>query len=122
MRTVTNSIDRSVATDPAPQAVYQSERYGSSTYTIPGLTSGSTYAIRLHFAGLYQTASGKRRFNVTINGSTVLSNYDIYGVTGARDKAVVREFTETANGSGQIVISFQTVTDNATIEGIEIIR
>jgi len=33
----------------------------------------------------------------------------------------VRGFTATANSSGQIVINFQTVTDNATIEGIEIL-
>jgi hypothetical protein len=42
--------------------------------------------------------------------------------TGARYKAALREFTATANSSGQIVITFTTVTDNATIEGIEIIR
>jgi hypothetical protein len=34
----------------------------------------------------------------------------------------VREFTATANASGQIVIQLTTVTDNATIEGIEIIK
>ena len=124
MRTVSNSIDMSEVNgnDPAPQAVYQSERYGNSTYTIPNLTAGSEYLVRLHFAELYQTATGRRRFNVVINGSTVLSNFDIYAETGARYKATVREFTATANGSGQIVINFTTVTDNATIEGIEIIK
>jgi hypothetical protein len=124
MRTVSNSIDMSGVTgnDPAPQAVYQSERYGNSTYTIPNLTAGSQYTIRLHFAELYQTATGRRRFNVVINGSTVLSNFDIYAETGARYKATLREFTAMANGSGQIVINFTTVTDNATIEGIEILR
>jgi len=122
MRSISNGIDRSGVTDPAPQGVYQSERYGNSTYTLPNLTPNSTYRVRLHFAETYWTSSGKRRFNVVINGSTVISNYDIYAVTGARYKAVVREFTATANGSGQIVINFQTVTDNATIEGIEILR
>ncbi|MBN1601643.1 MAG: hypothetical protein JW915_08545, partial [Chitinispirillaceae bacterium] len=80
------------------------------------------YNVRLHFAELYQTATGARRFNVLINGTAVLTNFDIYSVTGARYKALVREFTATANGSGQIVITFTTVTDNATISGIEIIR
>ncbi|MBN2575862.1 MAG: hypothetical protein JXP73_14945, partial [Deltaproteobacteria bacterium] len=121
MRTVTSSITISGVTDPAPMAVYQSERYGNSTYTFPNLTAGSQYQVRLHFAELYWTATGKRRFNVAINGTTVLSNLDIYATTGGRYRAVVREFTATANASGQIVINFQTVTDNATIEGIEII-
>ena len=51
----------------------------------------------------------------------MLSNFDIYAAAGANYKAVVREFTATANTSGQIVINFTTVTDNATIEGIEIL-
>ena len=121
-RSVTNTITISGITNPAPQKVYQSERYGNSTYTFPNLTAGASYKVRLHFAELYQTASGKRKFNVAINNTTVLSNLDIYATTGARYKAMLREFTTTANSSGQIVIKFTTVTDNATIEGIEIIR
>jgi hypothetical protein len=121
-RTVTNAITISGITNPAPQAVYQSERYGTSTYTFPSLTAGASYKVRLHFAELYQTATGRRKFNVVINGSTVLSSFDIYATAGARYKAVLREFTTTASASGQIVINFQTVTDNATIEGIEIIK
>ena len=119
--TVTNTITTSGVTNPAPAAVYQSERYGNSTYTLPNLTAGSQYTVRLHFAELYQTATGKRVFNVAINGSTVLSNFDIYATAGGNYKAVVREFTATANASGQIVIQLTTVTDNATIEGIEIL-
>ena len=122
MRTVTNTISLTGVADPAPQAVYQSERYGNSSYTIPNLAAGTDYLVRLHFAELYWTATGSRVFNVAINGSTVLSNFDIYAVTGARYKATVREFTAAANGSGQIVITFTTVTDNATIEGIEVLN
>jgi uncharacterized protein (DUF362 family) len=121
MRSVTNTITITGITNPAPQAVYQAERYGTSTYTLPNLTAGSQYTVRLHFAELYQTATGKRVFNVVINGTTVLSNFDIYAVAGAAYKAVLREFTATASSSGQIVINFNTVTDNATIEGIEIL-
>jgi hypothetical protein len=119
---VTSTITTTGVTDPAPQAVYRTERYGNSTYTLPNLTSGASYKVRLHFAEIYQTAAGRRVFNVAINGTTVLSNYDIYAETGARYKAVVKEFTATANASGQIVIQFTTVTDNAKISGIEIIR
>jgi hypothetical protein len=121
-RTVTNTIATSGITNVAPQGVYQSERYGNSTYTFPNLTASAKYTVRLHFAELYQTASGKRVFNVSINGNTVLSNFDIYAAAGAAYQAVVREFTTTGNSSGQIIIQFATVTDNATIEGIEIIK
>jgi hypothetical protein len=122
MNTVSNTITiGSEIANPAPMAVYQSERYGTSTYTVPNLTPGRQYTVRLHFAELYWTAANKRLFNVLINGTTVLSNFDVYAATGARYKALVREFTATANSSGQIVINFNTVTNNATIGGIEII-
>jgi hypothetical protein len=121
-RKVTNSINTAGVANPAPQAVYQAERYGAITYTLPSLTSGASYTVRLHFAELYWTAAGKRKFNVAINTTTVLSNFDIYAAAGAQYKAVVREFTATANSSGQIVIRLTNVTDNATIEGIQVIR
>jgi hypothetical protein len=121
-RTVTNAITTTGVTNPAPQGVYQAERYGAVTYTLPSLTAGASYLVRLHFAELYWTATGKRKFNVAINNTTVLSSYDIYAATGARYKAIVREFTTTASSSGQIVIKLTNVTDNATIEGIQIIR
>jgi hypothetical protein len=118
---VTNTISTTGVTNAAPAAVYQSERYGNSTYTLPGLVASSQYTVRLHFAEIYWSATGKRLFNVLINGATVLSNFDIFATAGAQYKAVVRDFTATANASGQIVIQFNTVTDNATIEGIEVL-
>jgi hypothetical protein len=120
-RSVTNTITIGGIANPAPTAVYQSERYGDSTYTLPNLTPGGAYLVRLHFAELFQTAAGQRVFNVVINGATVLSNFDIFAEVGANYTALVREFAATANSSGQIVIQLQTITDNATIEGIEVI-
>ena len=121
-RTVTNTISISGLTNAAPQGVYQSERYGNVTYTLPSLVASASYTVRLHFAELFQTAAGRRTFNVAINGTTVLSNFDIFATTGAAFKATLREFTTTATSSGQIVITFTTVKDNATIEGIELVR
>ena len=118
---VTNTISTTGVTNAAPAAVYQSERYGNTTYTLPSLVASTQYTVRLHFAEIYWTATGKRLFNVLINGATVLSNFDIFAVAGGQYKAVVRDFTATASASGQIVIQFNTVTDNATIEGIEIL-
>src|SRR5262249_48794031 len=70
------AIDTSGVTDPAPLAVYQSERYGDFTYTFNGLVTGATYKVRLHSAETYWTETGKRRFNVSINGTQVLTNFD----------------------------------------------
>jgi uncharacterized repeat protein (TIGR02543 family) len=118
----TSAITTTGVTNPAPQAVYQTERYGTFSYTLPGLVVAAQYTVRLHFAEIYFTASGQRTFNVVINGTTVLTNYDIYAATGARYKAIVREFTATADALGRIVINFNTVVNNAKSSGIEIIR
>ena len=88
----TSTIDMSGLTNPAPQAVYQYNRYGNSTYTITNLTPNATYWVRLHFAESYWTASGKRVFNVSVNGVSVLNSFDIFAAAGAQNKAIIREF------------------------------
>ena len=115
------TIPTSIAASAAPAAVYQDARQGSITYTIPGLTPGGSNIVRLHFAELYFSAAGSRVFNVTINGSAVLTNFDIYATAGAQYTAVVKQFTETANSSGQMVITFTAVTDQPSINGIEVL-
>lgn len=116
----TATIDTSGLVAPAPQAVYLAERYGNFTYTFTGLISGASYKVRLHSAETYWTAVGQRRFNVLINGTPVLTNFDIIAAAGAANKAVINEFTATASG-GQIAVQYVTVTDNARASGIEIL-
>jgi predicted DNA-binding WGR domain protein len=119
--TSTNAINTSSVSNPAPQAVYQSNRYGTFSYTIGNLTAGKTYTVRLHFAETYWTAAGQRVFNVSINGQQVLTNFDIVGTAGAANKAVVEQFTATADSTGKITLQFTTVKDNAQVNGIEIL-
>ena len=115
-----NTIDLSGVTNPAPMAVYQTGRDGNFTYTIPGFTAGSSHTVRLHFAETFWTSAGSRIFNVSINGTGVLTNFDIFAAAGAMNKAVIEQFTANANSSGQYVIKFTTVKDNSLINGIEI--
>src|SRR5580698_10966616 len=118
--TRTNAIDVSAVYDPAPTAVYQSQRYGNFTYTLPGFSAGSYNKVRLHFADTHWTTPGSRMFNVFINGTQVLTNFDIVETVGAGNKALVENFTLPANSSGQYVIQFSTVVDAATVSGIEV--
>jgi beta-galactosidase len=57
---------------------------------------------------------------VTINGTQVLTNFDIYATSGGVNKAVIEQFSTTANSSGQIVITSANVLDNAEFNGIQI--
>jgi hypothetical protein len=115
-----NTIDVSGVTGPAPAAVYQTARVGNFTYTIPGFAAGSSHTVRLHMCETYHTGAGQRTFNVSINGTQVLSAFDIFATAGATNKATVQQFTTTANASGQYVIQFTTVLDNSLVSGIEI--
>ena len=122
--TVTNpiTIPANLASIAAPAAVYQSARQGTVTYTIPGLTAGSNYTVRLHFAELYFPAAGDREFDVAINGTSVLTNFDIYATAGAQYTAVIKQYVATANSSGDIVISFTNgALDQPMINGIEVL-
>jgi beta-glucanase (GH16 family) len=107
-------------TNPAPEAVYQHHRFGNFTYSLPGFTAGNTYLVRLHFDEFYWSAAGKRVFNVSINGTQVLTNFDVFAAAGGQNIAIVEQINAVANASGQIVIQFTTVTDNAEINGIEV--
>jgi beta-galactosidase len=116
------TIPADLTTIAAPTAVYQSARQGAITYTIPGLTAGASYTVRLHFAELYFTAAGSREFNVAINGNTVLTNFDIYAAAGTNYTAVIEQYIATANSSGQIVIAFTNGThDQPSINGLEVL-
>lgn len=126
-----NQVASAVATtgvaDPGPQAVYQSKRTGSSgvgfIYTIPNFTPGASYLVRLHFADGVSMIAGQRRFNVAINGTKVLANFDIFQAAGGRLKAVVEPFATTANGAGQIVIQYTYGTaGNPLASGIEVLK
>lgn len=117
-----STISTAGVTNPAPQSVYQHQRVGNNfSYTLPGLTAGASYTVRLHFAEFYWTKAGQRVFNVAINGTQVLTNFDIVATAGGQNIAVVEPFTATANAQGQIVLQFTTVTDNAEVNGIEVI-
>jgi hypothetical protein len=114
-------IDTSLVTNAAPLAVYQSERYGDFRYTLTGLTPGRVYVVRLDFAELYWDTPGSRRFNVRINGSPVLTNFDVYAVAGAKDRAVRRQFAATADATGRITIDFASLVNYATVSGIALL-
>jgi beta-glucanase (GH16 family) len=120
--TTASAITTTGLTNPAPQAVYQSERWGATTYTFGGLTAGTGYSVRLHFAEIYFSTANSRKFNVFINGTQVLTNFDVFAASGGQNRAIVKEYTFTPNGSGQIVISYAVGTaDQPKSSGIEII-
>ena len=112
--TVTTTV-----TNTADPTLYKTARYGASfSYTIPA--PAGTYAVTLKFAELYWTAANGRVFNVAINGTKVLSNFDIFAAAGAAFKAVDKTFTVTS--SGTITIQFtQGSAGNPLVNAMQVV-
>jgi len=99
--------------------VYQTARQSLPIYTIP--VPNGNYTVVMKFAEIQYQAAGKRQFNVAINGTQVLTNFDIVATAGAADTAVAVPFPVTVT-SGAITIGLTTgAAGVALINGIEIL-
>ncbi len=115
-----NVIDLSGVTNAAPMAVYQDARQGNFTYTLAGFVPGSSHTVRLHFAETFFSTVGSRTFNISINGTQVMTNFDIFAAAGAKNKAVIQEITGNADSAGTFVVTFTSVVNNSLLSAIEI--
>ena len=99
-------------TNPIPAAIWDTARVGDSEYVIPGLTPGGTYEARLYFMDWYFTYTGQREFDVAIDGTTVLTNFDIIGTANAKGAdgqeafGVEKDFPITVDDTGAVTIDF----------------
>ena len=120
-----DAIDTSGVSNPAPAVVYQTWRASPNfSYALGNLTPGASYTVALDFAEPSNgvTAAGQRQFNVGINGTQVLTNFDIFATAGGQDKAVRETFTATADANGQITINFsQGAANYPLVNGIEVL-
>jgi hypothetical protein len=116
-----NPVSTTGVTNPAPALAYQTERFGNFTYTIPNLTPGGSYTLRLHFAEIYWNQANARLFNVIANGTTLLSNFDVFATAGGKSRAIVESFPVTADSSGKVVVQFVTVKNNAKVSAMELV-
>lgn len=104
--------------------LYQTEEWGDTqsapfSYTFD-LPQGS-YTVKLYFAEIYANwcQTGSRVFNVDINGTPVLQNFDIYDAAGC-ETALIRQFNA-ATVNGKITINFTNVDNlHPKVNAIEI--
>jgi len=100
-------------------AIYQTERYGVMNYNIP--VANGKYTVRLHFAEIYSGCQyiGCRIFNVGVNGTPLLSNFDIFAKVGGYAATIAQTTATVSNGS--LNINLTAIKENPKISGIEII-
>jgi hypothetical protein len=98
--------------------LYQTERYAPTlTYNIPVVND--TYTVTLYFAEIYFNAPGQRVFNVSIEGQTVLQNFDIWAVAG-QFAAVQRTFVVTVTDGVLNIVATASVI-NAKFSAIQVV-
>ena len=99
-------------------ALYQSERYGNFSYNVP--VANGTYEVTYRLAEIYNSASGKRRFDVLTEGSETISNLDIYAVAGKNNAYNVVKTVTVSDGT--LNIRFRSDIDYAKLSALHIIK
>ena len=106
-----------------PMEIFQSERWDHRSndnmqWTFP-VTPG-TYEVRLYFAETYSGTQsvGARVFDVAIEGTLLLDNYDVFANVGS-NAGIVESFQVTSDAN--LNIDFFRVTQNPMIKAIEIL-
>ena len=111
----TNSISKT-----SDAQLYQTERFGSFSYhfSVPN----GNYNVVLKFAEIYWSSPGQRVFNVSINGTQVLTNFDIVAAAGGPRTAIDKAFPVTVN-NGAITVQFILgLADWPKVSAIEVIQ
>ena len=124
---VTATLDASIPAG-TPGELFESKRLDSNQplplmeWAFP-VTNGTDYEVRLYFVELSRCSVGNRIFDVTLEGTTVLSSLDVYEEAGsACNVAFMRDFTVTA-ADDTLNITFPLVNNKpSTIAAIEILE
>jgi hypothetical protein len=103
-----------------PMEVFQDSRTGSFSYSVKGFAPNSTHTVTLYFVEPTFDSVGSRLFNVSINGTAVLSNFDIFLAAGDANTPVAQQVSAAADGAGQYVIIFTSVLNGAVLSGLQI--
>ena len=120
----TFSTTAAISGTPDPP-LFDSERYDNGSgaplqysFSVPN----GTYTVNLHFAEIYSGcfSVGCRVFNVLVQGTTVVSNLDIFAQVGGN--AALVESTTASVTNGTLTIGSGRITQDATISAIEILQ
>ncbi len=66
----------------------------------------ATYSVNLYFAEPDNRSSGKRVFDISIEGRKVLENFDIFKETGAQNRSLVKTFGGVEVADGKLNLEF----------------
>jgi hypothetical protein len=102
-------------------ALYQSLYWnnGPFSYSFPQLPAGS-YQVTLKFAELANLNGTQRQFNVAINGTQVLTNFDVTKAAGGVNRAIDETFPATVGSSGLTINFTQGAANYPIVNAIQV--
>jgi ELWxxDGT repeat protein len=105
--------------------LYLSERWGTFSYNVPVLKG--RYQVVLHFAEIYwgkrnlNGGAGSRKFNVDMEGSRKLTEYDIFTKAGGAMRAIKETFQLDVTDGTLNIAFLKGTADNPKVSAIEVI-
>ena len=99
-------------------ALYTSERFGTTMrFLLPGVQPGR-YSVELHFSENFHTSTGQRIFDASVEGEVVLNDFDIFAEANGGTTALVQTFDDVDVTDGILNITLVSSQGSATINAI----
>ncbi|MBA4387971.1 MAG: hypothetical protein C0404_08310, partial [Verrucomicrobia bacterium] len=76
--------------------------------------------VKLYFAETEGATAGQRKFNVSLQGSRVLTSLDVASEAGGQNLPLVREFPN-VNVTDRLTVELESVTGQTMISGVELV-
>lgn len=99
-------------------ALYQSERYGAFSYAVP-LEDG-LYEVVFQLAEIYHETSGRRLFDVSLEGEEQISDLDLFAQAGINAAYDVRKTVQITDGA--LNLAFDADVNNAKLSALLVRR
>ena len=114
---VSRSIDNT--TDPT---LYQTQRWSEGAFGYQFDVPNGTYEVELHFAELYRRSANLRKFDVILEGQTVLADLDVFASAGGAFRALIRTFMVTVSDGELNVDLARGSADNPMLNALKVVK
>jgi hypothetical protein len=102
------------------QTIYKSARLGSNGFTISYPVANGNYTLRLHFCEFWRNSAGFNVFNVSVQGTQVLTNFDVWVTAGGRYNAYYQDFPVSIT-NGVLTITTTKITGDTMLNAFELL-
>jgi len=99
-------------------ALYQTQRVGALFSYALSVPNGK-YVLGLSFAETGGSTTGQRVFNVSANGTALMTGFDVYAAAGGANKAITQSFLVNVT-NGQLALTFTGTTGQAALAALSL--